>query len=170
MVGAGIICHIKHHLVIIIHSLHIFVNFLFGLVELIDRIIAFIWIYIQLLFGLGRFKCISLLNGVRLVPTIGVPFLLSEDTVTMGAAMGSGLLLFTPYIVRLAFLAKNPRARLTIRISPIRLISLILLGGMLLGFTSCTPPVIPGIKVPKRVNTLFGRNGVIVGILFSTSS
>ena len=53
---------------------------------------------------------------MRLVPGIGVPFILAEDTIVLGAAMARGLLFFNFSRFRLAFLASNPRDRLTVRL------------------------------------------------------
>ena len=69
---------------------------------------------------------------------------------------------FTLSRVRIPFLARNPRAQLTVIIRLIRLLSLILLGGGLLIFTSHAPPVIPGLQDSNHINPIFGRDAEIV--------
>ena len=59
----------------------------------------------------------------------------------------------------------NPKYRITVRISLIRLLRFILLGGEIIGFTSYTPLVIPGLYGTKQFNPLFRSNSVVVAIL-----
>ena len=121
---------------------------------------------VQVLLGIGRVKFITLLTGVRLVPVLGSYCLLLEHTVPMGSAVASGLMLFTLYRVRLEFLARILRDQLTFSISTTRLLVPLFIGGRLLGFTICVPPVVPGLKVTKQVDPLFGRNVAIAAIIF----
>ena len=79
--------------------------------------------------------------------------------------MNISLLLFTLSSFRLAFLARKLRDVLSVRIIPIRLISVIILGGGLLVLTICAPPVISGLEGPEQFNSLFRRNDAIVEIL-----
>ena len=63
----------------------------------------------------------------------------------LGAAIASSILLFTLSRVSLALLASNPKACLDSGIIHIRIIGLIFLGGMLLGFVSRMPPIVLGL-------------------------
>ena len=47
---------------------------------------------------------------MRLVPEIGASFILVDHTVAMSDAMDISILLFILPVVRLVFLARNPRA------------------------------------------------------------
>ena len=47
---------------------------------------------------------------MKLVPALGLPCLLAEHILTLGDTMASDLLFFTISGVRLAFLARKPRA------------------------------------------------------------
>ena len=83
----------------------------------------------------------------------------------MGDVVASGILLFKISCVILYFLSMNPRYRITVRISLIRLLRFILLGGEIIGFTSYTSLVIPGLYGTKQFNPLFRSNSVVVAIL-----
>ena len=99
---------------------------------------------------------------MRLVPTRRLPFIIAEYKIALGVAMASGLLLLTLSGVRIAFLTINPRDRMTVSISLIRILSLLLLGGGLLGFTSHATTVIPGIQGSKYINPILRSDVKIV--------
>ena len=77
-------------------------------------------------------------------------------------AVAIDILLFMISVVTLALIESNPRDQLTDRISPFGMISLLIIGGGLLGFTSCEPLVIPGLQVSYHINPLLGRKGTMV--------
>ena len=83
--------------------------------------------------------------------------------------MDSGLLLFTISGVRVSFIVRNPRSQITVIIIIIRLLILLLIDGVLMDFTSRTPPVIPDTNGSNQVNTLFKRDGAIVPTKFLIS-
>ena len=83
--------------------------------------------------------------------------------------MDSSILLFTISGVRLEFLARKYRYRLTISIILIRLLTILLLGGGLLVFTRFTPYIIPGLQGPNNINPLFRRDDVVVVTKFMLS-
>ena len=80
----------------------------------------------------------------------------------MVSAVASGLPFFTLSGVILTLLSSNPRSQLTAIISSLSMLILVLLGGGILDFTICMPPVISVLQVPEQINPPFGRNGVIV--------
>ena len=127
----------------IIKSLHLFVGFLLSIAEIIDSRITFSYTSIHVLLVIDRFKLITLLTGVRLIPELGLSCPLAENTIVLGAAIDSIFLLFTIYVVMISFLPSKPRYQLTVSITPIIMFIPIIIGGGFLGFTCRTPPVIP---------------------------
>ena len=87
-----------------------------GIVEFLDSVFAIGQTSIQVLIGIGRIKCIEFYALLVLVPALGVPCLLTEATILLGTVMDSGILFFTFYGFRLAFLASNSMYRLTVRL------------------------------------------------------
>ena len=53
---------------------------------------------------------------MRLVPALEVTFIPAEDTIAVSSAMYICLLLFTVYIISLAFIYSKPMAGLTVRL------------------------------------------------------
>ena len=90
---------------------------------------------------------------MRLVPALGVSYLLVKDAIFMGSAMTRGLMLFTLSVVILSFPVMKIRSQITVRIIPIRII--VLLGGGLMGFTRHTPPIIFSLRSLSSIYPLW---------------
>ena len=141
-------------------------HFLLGITELLECSIALRYTSIQFLLVLVRTKWISLLTGVRLVPAFRVHYLLVQDIRALGAAIDIVLLLFTVSAVMISFIERNHMDQITVSISLIRIISLLLPGDGLLGFTNCAPRAIPGFQGPNQINPLFRKYDIVVLINF----
>ena len=79
---------------------------------------------------------------MRLVPVIRVTYLLKQHKVTLGDSADIGLLVFTLSRLRFVFLVRNPRACFSVRIIPIRLFKILLLGGRIIGLVRNAPLIV----------------------------
>ena len=144
MAVSVLINQFEQHLVLFLEGLHLTINFLLRILELIGSSIIIVQIPIQLLLGFFWFKWIELLIGARLVPAIRALFIIAYHTVTLDESMARGILMLTISGVRISYLVRNSRDCFSVIIIPTRLLSLILLCGGLMGFAIRANPVVFG--------------------------
>ena len=136
------------NLVLVLQVLRLILNIIFCLVELLDIVIALGKTSTKVFLDISGVECIVLITGARIVPTLWLTWIIAQGTVTLVATMNISILLINVSGVRTALLARNPGDKITGSISPIMIISLILLGRGILVWTSRSPLVILGFKVP----------------------
>ena len=142
MAGAVLLEYFEQYIVMFLGGLRLIITIFLGLAELLYRSIFLGWTPIQVLLGICRVKFIAFLNRMRLVPVIRVPFLIAENTVTMGAAMDIRILLFTLSWVYIALLLINPSSLFSVGIVLIRLLGFLILDGTIMGFVIRIPPIV----------------------------
>ena len=101
--------YLEQNFVLFLWGLHLLLNLLFSLVELLEINTVLGKMSIQVLIVIRGVKCIALLTGTRLEPVLGISYILAYNTVAMGDVMSIGIMFIIISRVGFVLIASNPK-------------------------------------------------------------